>query len=113
MSTHADALHELEAELAGRKHDCGCGKNKRAAAPTAPDTDIPSLDELEDALRSASTPETIAAGAEELELAALDEAISAAEELDAPPTPVAAGPVFEDVLRLIEQYPGLKVTLSY
>ena len=89
--------------------DCGCGKG--AAQPRLEAaSDVPSLQELEAALEAAAA-EPGVSGDAEVDLAALDELLASDEfELAA----IEAGPPsLDELIRLAERYPGLKVTLSF
>jgi hypothetical protein len=97
--------------FATAKKPCKCHERNGAdpfAEPLA--SAMPSEQDIESALAelgSSAAPESL-----ELELAALDEALSEADafELEQFASPPAIA--IEDVLALVERYPGLKITFS-
>jgi hypothetical protein len=92
-------------------HDCGCGcGGKRAGALEVP-AGAPDLQELDALLAEASTAST---GSElgALDLAALDGLLATAEDLELEAA-AAPAPELDDLVKLAERYPGLKITLSF
>jgi hypothetical protein len=92
-------------------HDCGCGcGGKRAGALDVP-AGAPDLQEL-DALLAEASATPPASDISGFDLDALDGLLATAEEVELE----AAGgptPALEDLLKLAERYPGLKITLSF
>jgi hypothetical protein len=85
---------------------CGCHDL------TVGDAAIPSLAEFEQVLQAVSAASPAAAGElNELDLAGLETSLAALDDL-----PLDTGgegiPELSDLVRLIERYPGLKITLS-
>jgi len=112
-------IDELETALAqeigesdGKKGDCGCGSV--ASAATGPDeiTDLVSLEaNLSEALSEAALGEPSEDLLDELEL--LDDEVALAAELGdgMPASEPSVG--LSELIELLEDHPGLKVTLSF
>ena len=76
--------------------------------------EIPSLDELESKLQAISAsgggqPSLLT----DLDLAGLDASLAALDELSLASLDDADAPTLNDLLRLLERFPGLKLSLSY
>jgi hypothetical protein len=97
------------AAAGGAASPCGCGgSGASGAAGGAADADL--LTSLDAALASLEGAGGLGFESGELEIAALDAALDQAEMLD----PFAeAGGGLEEMVALLERYPGLKVTLSF
>jgi len=96
--------------MSGTNPPCGC---HQLAMPGSADLAIPSLDEFEQSLQAVSAV-PLAAGRElnELDLAGLESSLASLDELSLESS--AEGlPELGDLVRLIERYPGLKISLSF
>jgi hypothetical protein len=92
--------------------DCGLGID--AATTVSAAEQIPSLEELEAALRAAlAEPSPAGPDATELDLASLEPQLSAEEELAFAAFESTDVPTLESVVAIAERYPGLKITFSF
>jgi hypothetical protein len=89
-----------------------CGCHDLNISDTA-DLAIPSLDEFEQSLQAISASTPAASGdLNELDLASLETSLAALDELSLDGF-AEDGPQLGDLIRLLERYPGLKISLSF
>jgi len=96
--------------MSGSNQPCGC---HQLAMTGSADLAIPSFDEFEQSLQAISAAPLAASGdLNELDLAGLETSLASLDELSLESS--AEGlPELGDLVRLIERYPGLKISLSF
>jgi hypothetical protein len=111
---NSDTAFSLEPQVTaagGAASPCGCGgSGAPGAAAGASDAELRAS--LDAALASLEGAGNLGFDSGEMEIAALDAALDQAEMLD-PFAEAGAGGGLEEMVALLERYPGLKVTLSF
>jgi hypothetical protein len=98
------------------KQPCGCHDTllNELGNSDPGSAEIPSLDELESKLQAISSASSAQDSTiSEFDLAGLDASLAALDELSLDSMGDADTPTLTDLLRLLERFPGLKLSLSY
>jgi len=110
MQTDMNELDQLmQVDPESHSKPCGCQDSQDVALDASGNPADPASLEAELDAFLGSVP----SGEDELAFASLDAGLADPEELELAPLGEENLPTLEDVLRIAESYPGLKITLSF